>query len=101
MANEQQAAQTAKPGGDSIFSKIIRREIKSKIIFEDDQAIAINDVDPVAPVHFLVIPKKPITQLSAAEDADEQLLGHLLNVARKVAKEQKLDNGYRVVINDG
>lgn len=101
MADEQKAAQTAKPGGDSIFSKIIRGEVPSEKLYEDDQAIAIKDINPTAPVHFLVIPKKPIQQLSLAEDADEQILGHLLIVAKKVAKEQGLTKGYRVVINDG
>ncbi|XP_068722797.1 adenosine 5'-monophosphoramidase HINT1-like [Montipora capricornis] len=87
--------------GDSIFSKIIRREIPSEFLHEDDQCIAIKDINPQAPVHFLVIPRKPIPQLSKADDSDQQLLGHLLIVARKVAAEQNLTKGYRVVINDG
>ena len=69
--------------------------------FEDDRACAFMDLNPQAPVHFLVIPKKPLSQLSLAEDEDEAMLGHLLLVARKVAKELKLDEGYRVVINNG
>ena len=73
----------------------------ARIIFEDEQAVAFHDVNPQAPVHFLVIPKKAITQLSASSDGDEQLLGHLLVVARRVAAELKLDGGYRTVINDG
>lgn len=87
--------------GDSIFAKIIRREIPSEFLHEDDQCVAIKDINPQAPVHFLVIPKKPIPQLSQAEDSDEQLLGHLLVVAKKVAAEQNLAKGFRVVINDG
>ncbi|KAJ7388959.1 Histidine triad nucleotide-binding protein 1 [Desmophyllum pertusum] len=87
--------------GDSIFSKIIRREIPSEFLHEDDLCVAIKDINPQAPVHFLVIPKKPIPQLCKADDADEQLLGHLLVVARKVAAEQNLTKGFRVVINDG
>lgn len=63
--------------------------------------MAFNDVAPQAPVHFLVIPKKPITQLSKVEDSDEQLLGHLMLVGKKVAAEQGLDKGFRMVINDG
>lgn len=65
------------------------------------QCVAFDDINPQAPVHFLVIPRKPITQLSKAEDSDEALLGHLLIVARRIAKERKLDNGFRIVINDG
>ena len=82
-------------------AQIARHEIPAKIIFEDEQAVAFHDVNPQAPTHFLVIPKKPITQLSASSDGDEQLLGHLLVVARRVAAELKLDGGYRTVINDG
>jgi len=81
--------------------QIARHEIPAKIIYEDDQAIAFHDVNPQAPTHALVIPKQPITQLSASDDGDEQLLGHLLVVARRVAAELKLDGGYRIVINDG
>ncbi|KAL9986732.1 hypothetical protein ACROYT_G000919 [Oculina patagonica] len=87
--------------GDSIFSKIIRKEIPSEFLHEDDQCVAIKDINPQAPVHFLVIPRKPIPQLSKADDSDEQLLGHLLVVAKKVAVQQNLTKGYRVVINDG
>lgn len=88
-------------GGDTIFGKIIRREIPSSIVFEDDQCLAFHDVSPQAPVHVLVIPKKPIAQLSKAEDDDSALLGHLMTVARKVAKQLNLDNGFRVIVNDG
>lgn len=63
--------------------------------------MAFNDLSPQAPVHFLVIPKKPISRISEAEDADEQLLGHLVLAAKKVAKQQGLNEGYRLVINDG
>ena len=70
-------------------------------MFEDDRALAFVDVSPQAPVHILVIPKKPITGISAAEDCDEALLGHLMLTARSVAKEQGLAAGYRLVVNDG
>ncbi|XP_035670416.1 histidine triad nucleotide-binding protein 1-like isoform X2 [Branchiostoma floridae] len=64
--------------------------------------LAFRDINPQAPVHFLVIPKKPIPQLSKAEDGDEQLLGHLMVVARKCAKQQGIaDSGFRMVVNDG
>ncbi|XP_066933827.1 adenosine 5'-monophosphoramidase HINT1-like [Clytia hemisphaerica] len=89
-------------GGSTIFGKIIRREIPADIVYEDDQCLAFKDINPQAPVHVLVIPKKPISQLSKAEDSDEQLLGHLLIAAKRVAKEMKIaDDGFRIVINDG
>ncbi|XP_030604077.1 adenosine 5'-monophosphoramidase HINT1 [Archocentrus centrarchus] len=101
MADETAKAQTAKPGGDTIFGKIIRKEIPTTLIFEDDQCVAFNDISPQAPTHILVVPKKPIVQLSQAEDADAALLGHMLIVARKCAKDAGLSKGYRIVINDG
>ncbi|XP_059155728.1 adenosine 5'-monophosphoramidase HINT1-like isoform X1 [Physella acuta] len=101
MASEVELAQSAQPGGDTIFGKIIRGEIKTNFLYEDEQCVAFNDIAPQAPVHFLVVPKKQIVKLSDAQDSDEQLLGHLLIVARKVAKDKGLNNGYRVVINDG
>ncbi|KAJ9593977.1 hypothetical protein L9F63_014618 [Diploptera punctata] len=100
MADEVAKAQVARAGGDTIFGKILRKEIPCNFIYEDDQCVAFNDISPQAPTHFLVIPRKPIAQLSHAEDADEQLLGHLLIVARRLAKE-RLGNGYRLVVNDG
>lgn len=84
MADEVKAAQEATPGGDTIFGKILKGEIPCKFIYEDDKCVAFHDVNPQAPVHFLVIPRKPISQLSKAEDEDEQLLGHLLLAGKKV-----------------
>merc|ERR1712154_465269 len=81
--------------------KIIAREIPADIIYEDETSLAFNDIAPQAPVHFLVIPKKPITMIEKAEDCDEQVLGHCILVAKKVAKERGLDKGYRLVINNG
>ena len=86
---------------ETIFSKIIRREIPSEIIYEDDLAIAFKDVNPQAPVHILVIPKEPIAQLADAEAKDQYLMGHLLLTAKHVAKLAGLNDGYRVVINSG
>ncbi|NEP12378.1 MAG: histidine triad nucleotide-binding protein [Symploca sp. SIO2C1] len=86
---------------DTIFSKIINREIPAEIIYEDDLALAFKDISPQAPVHFLVIPKKPIPQISAAESEDQALLGHLLLTAKLVAEQVGLGNGYRIVINNG
>ncbi|XP_076325250.1 histidine triad nucleotide binding protein 1 [Tachypleus tridentatus] len=91
----------AEEGGDTIFGKIIRGEIPAEFVHQDDKCVAFHDINPQAPVHFLVVPKKPIPQLSKAEDSDEEVLGHLLFIAQKVAKDLGLNNGYRVVINDG
>ena len=88
-------------GGDTIFGKIIRREIPAAIVYEDDLALAFQDVNPQAPVHLLVIPKKPIENLAAATAEDQALLGHLMLVIQKVAQQEGLDQGYRVVANTG
>jgi histidine triad (HIT) family protein len=85
----------------TIFEKIIAREIPAKIIWEDDDAIAFHDVDPQAPVHVLIVPKKALPRLGDAMDDDRALLGKLLLVARDLAKEFELSSGYRVVINCG
>ncbi|MDZ7959110.1 MAG: histidine triad nucleotide-binding protein [Aulosira sp. DedQUE10] len=86
---------------ETIFSKIIRREIPADIIYEDDLALAFNDIQPQAPVHILVIPKKAIAKLADTESQDHALLGHLLLTAKRVAQQAGLENGYRVVINSG
>ncbi|XP_065185892.1 adenosine 5'-monophosphoramidase HINT1-like [Sycon ciliatum] len=102
MASEVEKAQSAAPEEDTIFGKISRGEIPCKFVYEDDTALAFDDLAPQAPVHFLVIPRKPIAQLSKATDEDEALLGHLLTVARKVAVQKGLDaDGYRVLISNG
>uniref|UniRef100_A0A674H4X6 Histidine triad nucleotide binding protein 1 n=1 Tax=Taeniopygia guttata TaxID=59729 RepID=A0A674H4X6_TAEGU len=100
MADEISKAQAARPGGDTIFGKIIRKEIPANIIFEDEQCLAFHDISPQAPTHFLVIPKKPIVRLSEAEDSDESLLGHLMIVGKKCAAELGLTNGFRMVVNE-
>ncbi len=86
---------------DTIFSKIINREIPADIVYEDDRALAFKDINPQAPTHILVIPKKPIPQLAASETQDQDLLGYLLLIVKQVAAEAGLANGYRVVINNG
>ncbi|BAZ21701.1 HIT family protein [Kalymmatonema gypsitolerans NIES-4073] len=86
---------------ETIFSKIIRREIPADIVYEDDLALAFKDVNPQAPVHILVIPKKPIPRLADAESQDDALLGHLLLTVKRVAEQAGLTNGYRLVINTG
>jgi histidine triad (HIT) family protein len=84
------------------FEKIIARELPAKFIFEDDEIAAFHDINPQAPVHFLVVPKKPIPRLAQAVPEDQALLGRLLLVARDLAKELNLiEGGFRVVINSG
>ncbi|KFM80602.1 Histidine triad nucleotide-binding protein 1, partial [Stegodyphus mimosarum] len=99
--DEMLKAKLAVPGDDTIFGKILRGEIPTNFIYEDDKCVAFKDVNPQAPVHILVIPRKPIIRLSVAEEEDAPLIGHLMLVAKKVAKEQGLDKGFRVVVNDG
>jgi histidine triad (HIT) family protein len=85
----------------TLFQRIIDREIPAKIEFEDDRCIVIHDIQPQAPVHLLIIPKRPIPRLAEASNGDEPLLGHLLVVAGELAKKLKLDNGFRIVVNSG
>jgi histidine triad (HIT) family protein len=86
---------------ETIFSKIVRKEIPADIVYEDNLALAFKDINPQAPVHILVIPKQPIAQLSDAESKDHALMGHLLLTAKRVADQAGLTNGYRLVINTG
>lgn len=86
---------------NTIFSKIINREIPADIVFEDERCLAFRDVNPQAPMHILVIPKKPIDMLAHADDSDESLLGHLMLTARTVAAEQGYADAFRLVINNG
>ena len=86
---------------DTIFGKIIRGEIPSEFLYEDEHCIAINDVNPQAPVHVLVIPKQGIPRLVDAELSDQQLLGHLLLAAGKVAEQLGVDEAFRLLINNG
>ena len=85
----------------TIFQRIIDKEIPAQIVFEDDRCLAFHDVAPQAPTHVLVIPKKPLPNLSAAQAEDQALLGHLLLVAKQIADQLGLSNGYRTVINCG
>ncbi|XP_012261768.1 adenosine 5'-monophosphoramidase HINT1 [Athalia rosae] len=101
MASEVEKARTAVPGGDTIFGKILRKEIPCKFIYEDDQCVAFHDVNPQAPIHFLVIPREPIVQLSQAKEDHKPLLGHLMYVAQSVASQLGMENGFRLVVNNG
>ncbi|XP_046871708.1 histidine triad nucleotide-binding protein 2, mitochondrial [Hypomesus transpacificus] len=85
----------------TIFSKVIDKSIPADIIYEDEKCVVFRDIGPQAPVHFLVIPRVHIPRISEAKDDEAELLGHLLVVAKNVAKKECLEEGYRVVINDG
>ena len=85
---------------DTIFGKIARGEAPARIVYEDDRALAFHDVNPQAPTHILVIPRKPIERLAEAEDGDAPLLGHLLMVANRVAADAGLED-FRLVVNNG
>ena len=84
---------------DNLFLKIINKQIKANIAYEDDLCLAFHDINPQAPVHVLLIPKKVIATHDALTEADASLLGHLHLVAIKLAKQLKLDEGYRLVVN--
>lgn len=86
---------------ETIFEKIINRDIPAEILFEDEICIVIRDIEPQAPVHCLIIPKKKIERISLSKDSDQSTLGHLLLIARKTAIDEKLDSGFRVIINNG
>ncbi len=86
----------------TLFEKICDREIPADIVHEDDLCICFKDISPQAPVHYLVIPRKPIPRVAEAEISDQAVLGHLLLTASKVAKSEGFaENGFRLVINNG
>ena len=86
----------------TVFEKIIQREIPADIVYEDEQVLAFRDLHPQAPIHVLLIPKKPISRIGAAETSDRALLGHLLLQAQVVARKLGvLESGFRLVINQG
>lgn len=86
---------------ETIFSKIIRKEIPADIVYEDGLCLAFRDVNPQAPTHVLVIPKKPIPKLAEATDEDQALLGHLLLKVKDIAASLGLGDAYRIAINNG
>ncbi|MCS6807839.1 MAG: histidine triad nucleotide-binding protein [Bacteroidota bacterium] len=87
---------------ESVFTKIIRRELPARIEYEDEEIIAIHDICPVAPVHILIIPKKLIPTVNDAADDDAVLLGKMILVAKKVAAQKGIaEQGYRLIINVG
>jgi histidine triad (HIT) family protein len=86
---------------DCLFCKITRGEIPSQKIYEDDEVFAFHDIHPVAPVHFMLVPKLHLNSLAEAGEAHGSLLGKMLLLAPKLAKEQGLDQGFRTIINTG
>jgi histidine triad (HIT) family protein len=88
-------------GEPTIFKRIIDGEIPADIIYDDDQCLAFRDVDPQAPTHVLVIPKKEILSVAETADEDQALLGHMYLVIRDLAEKLGLGSGYRVVVNCG
>ena len=87
--------------GKTLFSKIIDREIPAKIEHEDDHCVAIHDISPQAPVHLLIIPRKPLSRVGDASPEDQALLGHLMLVAGLLARKLDLAEGFRLVVNNG
>ena len=87
---------------DCLFCKIIDKKIPSKIVYEDEEIIAFEDIHPAAPIHILVIPKKHISTLADLEENDEQVIGRIFTVINKIAKEKGfIEKGYRVISNCG
>ena len=86
---------------ETIFGKIVSGEIPSEVLYEDDHCVAINDINPQAPVHVLVIPKQGIPRLVDAQVEDQELLGHLLLAAGKIAEQLGVAEAFRLIINNG
>ena len=84
---------------DNIFQKIIDRQIKADVVYEDDRCLAFRDVNPQAPVHVLIIPRKVIPTHDDIKEEDRELLGHLHLVAARLARQLGLQDGYRLVLN--
>lgn len=86
----------------TLFQKIIAREIPANIVYEDDLCLCFRDIAPQAPVHLLLIPKKPITRIALAESGDQELLGHLMLKVGEIARQEGYEEeGFRVIINNG
>jgi histidine triad (HIT) family protein len=85
----------------TLFEKIIAREIPASIVYEDDQCVAFKDINPGAPVHVLLVPRKPIPRLADATAEDQALLGHLMLTAAKIAEQQGCGDAFRLAVNNG
>lgn len=89
------------PVEDTIFGKITRGDIPTDFLYEDNHCVVIRDLYPQAPTHVLIIPRQPIAMLSAASEDDQALLGHLMLVAGKMAKQLGVEDAFRLVVNNG
>ena len=89
------------PVEDTIFGKITRGDIQTDFLYEDNLCVVIRDLYPQAPTHVLIIPRQPIAMLSAASEDDQALLGHLMLVAGKMAKQLGVEDAFRLVVNNG
>ena len=88
-------------GSDCIFCKIVRGEIPSRKVYEDDDMVAFNDINPVAPVHFMIIPKKHVDSLAAVDDSWAPVLGRMMAMAGRLAKQAGTPDGFRTIVNTG
>jgi histidine triad (HIT) family protein len=86
---------------DCIFCKIVAGEIPSKKVYEDDEVLAFHDINPAAPIHFMIIPKRHVNSLEACDMSHQAVLGKILLLAPKLAREQGLSDGFKTVINTG
>lgn len=86
---------------DCIFCKIVRGEVPSRKVYEDDQMVAFHDIAPLAPVHFMLVPKRHIGSLAEVTPDDAGLLGHMLSLAGRLAREQGSPDGFRTIVNTG
>ena len=86
---------------ETIFQKIIDKELPADIVYEDDSCLAFKDINPVAPIHILVIPKKRIEKISESNTEDKELLGHLFLVAGNIARDLGIEDAFRLVVNNG
>ncbi|HEV8518597.1 MAG TPA: histidine triad nucleotide-binding protein, partial [Burkholderiales bacterium] len=87
--------------GDTLFTKIINKEIPADIVYEDELCFAIKDIKPQAPVHLLLISRKPLDRLSNATPEDQALLGHMLLAVGKITRQLKIDDAFRLTVNNG
>lgn len=85
----------------TLFERIMDREIPASIVHEDSLCVAFRDIAPQAPVHVLVVPRRPVASMNDIADDDDRLLGHLLLTARRIARAERLARGFRIVINTG
>ena len=86
---------------ETIFQKIIDKELPADIVYEDESCLAFKDINPVAPIHILIIPKKRIDKISDSNTEDKELLGHLFLVAGNIARDLSIEDAFRLVVNNG